>query len=85
MPVTETYGSTKPQPSDTRRVLLGKILNATLAGGGGGGGAQGNLTYTGTDPNSDGIVPPNPAIGGWLAVKPGSAIYVWSVANQDWE
>lgn len=56
MPVTETYGSIKPQPSDTRRVLLGKILNATLSGGGGGGSGQVEF-YTASDPNTQGLIP----------------------------
>ena len=84
MPVLETYGSTKPQPSDTRRVLLGKIVLATVAGGGGGGGGSGQIVaYTTTDPNTDGVVPTDPTKPA-IAVKPNSTLYVWTPPAGPW-
>ena len=80
MAVTENYGSTSPQPSDTIRILLGKICKA----GGGGSGATQVYAYTGANPNADGIVPSNKTIIN-LAAKPGAATWTWSVAAQNWQ
>lgn len=69
---------------DTRRLLLVKILMATVTGGGGGGGGSGQIVaYTGTDPNSDGVLPADqtkPAI----AVKASSTTYTWDTVGLTW-
>lgn len=39
--------------------------------------------YSGADPNSDGIVPPNPNSAA-IAVKPGQTTYVWDNVNFIW-
>lgn len=61
------------------------ILASACAGGGGGGGGSGQIVpYTGANPNSDGVLPTNTqAIA--IAVKPGSALWTWSVTNQNWQ
>lgn len=57
--------------------LFGQILAS--------GTAIGNqvMYYSGTDPNSDGIVPINPNAAA-IAVKPGSSSYVWDNVNLTW-
>lgn len=81
----ENYGTLLPTTGDTKRILEGKILRTIAAGGGGGGGGAIQVfAYTGTDPNSDGIVPTNTQIIN-LAAKPGASTWTWSVAAQNWQ
>lgn len=59
--------------------LLSQIVNQGM-----GGGSSQIVAYTGANPNSDGVKPPNlnaPAI----AVKPNGTTYTWSIADQMWE
>lgn len=60
------------------------LLCQILAAGGGGAGASQIVAYTTTDPNTDGVVPPDltkPAI----AVKPFATTYVWTTPAGPWD
>lgn len=80
----EQYGSgTTPRKSDTPRMLEVKTLIAINAGGGGGA-ANNNVIYT-TDPNSDGLTPPNQNAAAFASKNGGGTIYTWNTSTHVWE
>src|SRR5436190_13014471 len=58
-------------------VLFAQILNVAATG------ASQIVYYTGDDPNTDGVVPPN-QLGPALAIKPYSTTYTWDNVNFLW-
>jgi hypothetical protein len=56
------------------------LLSQLSGGGGGGGGTLQVFQYTGTDPNSDGVVPTDPTKPA-IAYKIGSPWYGWNGAS----
>lgn len=74
MAAAESYASGNvPQKNDTRRVLLVKGVNATIAGGSGGTGS-GTVTTSAVDPN--GVI---------TITGPGWCIGTGAVAGLHWE
>jgi hypothetical protein len=77
---------TVPLPSDTLQTLEAKILLALNGGGGAGGGGIGEvLTYSTTDPTTDGVVPTDPTQGAIAYKDDGNgSMFTWNIATQAW-
>lgn len=79
---TEFYSSgTKPTATDTRRVLLEKILLSTNASGGGGGGGGGSGGSSSGPGNPSG--PPTGGNGTYLNTSDGT-FWAWNPALGSW-
>lgn len=65
-----------------RDLKMATVASACASTGGGGGSGQ-IVYYTGTDPNSDGVLPANQNAAA-IAVKPGSTTYTWDNVNLIW-
>jgi len=75
-----------PRRTDALWAIEQKILGALVdgAGGGIGGGASQIVAYTTTDPNTDGVVPPDPTKAA-IAVKPFGTTFVWITPAGPWD
>jgi len=86
MPV-EHYSTLFPTTGDTRRLLLGKMLYVLASGGGGGGGGSGtnDVIYETSDPNTEGLVPPLPALSSIAYKRDGTgAMFGWNPNTLTW-
>ena len=77
---------TVPLPSDTLQTLEAKILLALNGGGGAGSGGIGEvLTYTTTDPTTDGVFPTDTTKGAIAYRRDGlGSTFQWNIDTQAW-